>query len=337
MVSSETGRLHISLAVIPNFTLLGSVSGIYEVLTGFEEMAKLDNDVPSQAPFDVDIVGEKNETIQTPAGLPVTPHHSTDEIQKTDIIIFPALLLPDGKWTKGKHDKMVEWARRMHSKGALVCSACSGGYLLAETGLVNGKKATVHWASEVDFRQNFPEVNLDLSKALVTSGDRDELIMSGALGSWHDLVLTIIARTLSPAAALSVCRLMLFEWHSDGQGPYACFIPNTAHDDALVSFAQTWIKDNYACSSPVEEMVRNSGIPERSFKRRFSNATGYSPLTYVQRVRVEIARRKLECTDLSIDEISWSVGYDDPAFFRRLFKRATTMTPGAYRKKFSVL
>jgi transcriptional regulator GlxA family with amidase domain len=129
---------------------------------------------------------------------------------------------------------------------------------------------------------------------------------------------------------------MLLQWHEDGQAPYIVFEPLMDHGDAAVLHAQRWISENYAVATPVEEMVKRSGLAERSFKRRFTQATGYSPIAYVQRLRVEEAKKRLERTEMPIDEIRWAVGYEDPAFFRRLFKRVTEITPGAYRRKFRI-
>jgi transcriptional regulator GlxA family with amidase domain len=158
--------------------------------------------------------------------------------------------------------------------------------------------------------------------------------MSGASASWHDLVLYLVARHVGPAAAQAIAKFMLLQWHVDGQAPYVVFEAPTDHKDAAILDVQKWLNDYFTVAAPVEEMVKRSGLAERSFKRRFTKATGYSPIAYVQHLRIEEAKRRLERTDAPIDEISWAVGYEDPAFFRRLFKRITRITPGAYRRKF---
>jgi transcriptional regulator GlxA family with amidase domain len=206
--------------------------------------------------------------------------------------------------------------------------------LLGETGLLDGRKATIHWAYARTFRRNFPNIGLHLEKVLVTEGERQQFVMSGASASWHDLVLYLVARHVGPAAAQAIAKFMLLQWHVDGQAPYVVFETPTDHGDAIVLIAQEWLSDHFTVATPVDEMVRRSGLAERSFKRRFKKATGYSPITYVQHLRVEEAKRRLERTDATVDEISWNVGYEDPAFFRRLFKRITRITPGAYRRKF---
>jgi transcriptional regulator GlxA family with amidase domain len=244
------------------------------------------------------------------------------------------MMVEDGEWKKGRYPAIVNWLSDMHVQGAMLCSACSGVLLLAETGLLDGREATIHWAYARTFRRNFPNVRLRLEKVLVTAGDRQQFVMSGASASWHDLVLYLVARHVGPVAAQAIAKFMLLQWHVDGQAPYTVFEAPTDHGDAAILDTQRWLNEYFTVAAPVEEMVRRSGLAERSFKRRFKKATDYSPIAYVQHLRIEEAKRRLERTDTPIEEISWAVGYEDPAFFRRLFKRITRITPGAYRRKF---
>jgi transcriptional regulator GlxA family with amidase domain len=272
----------------------------------------------------------------TASGLPIQAHAAIGEVARTDLVIIPSVMVEGGEWAKGRHPDVVEWLNRMHEKGATLCSACSGLLLLAETGLLSGREATMHWAYEQTFRRNFPDVRLRLEEILVTAGERQELVMSGAAMAWHDLVLYLIDRYVGTAAAQSIARFFAMRWHDDGQAPYIAFASPTGHGDAAVADAQAWLDRNFAVATPVDEMVRRSCVAERSFKRRFTQATGISPLDYVQRLRVEYAKRRLEQSDAPIDEVSWAVGYEDPAFFRRLFRRVTGVAPGAYRRKYRV-
>jgi transcriptional regulator GlxA family with amidase domain len=141
---------------------------------------------------------------------------------------------------------------------------------------------------------------------------------------------------VGPTAAQAISKFMLLQWHKDGQTPYIAFRPILDHGDAVVLQTQEWLAGHFSVANPVEEAVKRSELPERSFKRRFTQATGNSPIAYIQQLRVHEAKRRLERTDEAIDEISWTVGYEDPAFFRRLFKRLTGIAPGAYRRKFKV-
>jgi len=324
---------HVSLVAIPD-VMLSSLIGIFDVLNCFELLATFDKALPHEKPFHTEIIAQSREEKRTASGLPIAAHRTVKELDHTDIIIIPSMMVEDSEWKKGRYPAIVRWLSDMHAQGAMLCSACSGVLLLAETGLLDGKEATIHWAYARTFRHNFPNVRLRLEKVLVTAGERRQFIMSGASASWHDLVLYLVARHVGPVAAQAIAKFMLLQWHVDGQAPYVVFETPTDHGDAVILDAQKWLSESFSVASPVDEMVRRSGLPERSFKRRFSKSTGYSPIAYVQNVRIEDAKRRLERTDEPIDEISWAVGYEDPAFFRRLFKRITRITPGVYRRKF---
>jgi transcriptional regulator GlxA family with amidase domain len=323
----------VSLVSIPD-AMVSSLSGAYDVLNCFSLLGSFDDALPGENPFLPEIVAATRTQAQNASGLPVTPHRSVEELDRTDIIIVPSMLVRGGEWTPGRYPTVVTWLKAMHARGALLCSACSGVLLLAETGLLDGREATIHWAYARTFRRTFPTIRLRIEKVLVVTGERQEFVMSGASASWHDLVLYLVARHVGPAAAQAIAKFLLLQWHVEGQGPYVVFQAPTDHGDAAVLDAQQWLDDHFSVAAPVEEMVKRSGMAERSFKRRFTKATGYSPIAYVQHLRVEAAKRHLERTAFPIDEIGWKVGYEDPAFFRRLFKRITQMPPGAYRRKF---
>jgi len=325
--------LHVSLMAVPD-AMVSPISGLYEVLSSFELLGSFDDSVPENSPFRVEIVAPTAGPTRTASGLPVGAHRTIDDLDRTDIVIIPSMLIEGGEWKCGRYPAVVNWLTHVHAGGAMLCSACSGVLLLAETHLLDGREATIHWAYARTFQLNFPQVRLQLAKVLVVAGERQEFVMSGASASWHDLVLYLVARYVSPTAAQAISKFMLLQWHLDGQAPYVVFEAPLDHGDAVILGAQRWLTDHFAVASPVEEMVRRSGLAERSFKRRFTNATGLAPIAYVQQLRVEDAKRRLERTDASIDEITWKVGYEDPAFLRRLFKRLTGMTPGAYRRKF---
>lgn len=325
--------LHVSLLAIPE-AVISTISGIYDVMNAFEmfEGAGL-ADAP---PFKIEIVGMKAGPLRLASGIPVEVQRSIGEVAATDIVIAPSVLLPRGGWTKQRYPALLEWAQAMHERGALLCSACSGIFLLAETGLFDGKDATVHFGYARQFAEAFPQVPIHPERVLMISGAREELITSGASMTWHDLVLYLIARHAGAAAAQTVARSFALQWHQDGLAPYIVFEGRSDHGDGEIERAQHWLGTHFSVASPVEEMIRRSSLPERTFKRRFTQATGLPPIAYVQRLRIEDAKRRLERTEASIDEISWQVGYEEAAFFRRLFKRMTGLTPGAYRKRFRV-
>jgi transcriptional regulator GlxA family with amidase domain len=224
----------------------------------------------------------------------------------------------------------------MYDRGAVLCSACSGIFLLAETGLFDGRDATVHFSYARTFAATYPAVSIHPERVLMISGVREELVSSGASSAWHDMVLHLIARYAGSTAAQEVARLLALQWHHDGLTPYIVFEGKTDHGDAEIQSAQQWLGQHFSVANPVEQMIKRSKLAERTFKRRFVSATRLTPIGYVQRLRIEDAKRRLERTDAPLDEISWRVGYEDPAFFRRLFKRTTGLAPGAYRKRFQI-
>ncbi len=325
----------VSLVLIPE-VMVSALTGLFDVLNCFTTLGTFDDAVPDQPPFQVEIVGAGRSPVNTASGVPMAPTRTFDDVPATDIVIVPSLLVDRGEWVRGRYPEVVGWLGAMHEGGALLCSACSGVLLVAETGLLDGHDATVHWAYARTFTQNFPDVRLRLERVLVASGDREQFVMSGASASWHDLVLYLVARTVGPAAAQAIAKFLLLQWHADGQAPYAVFQPHMEHGDAEVLEAQRWLAEHYPVASPVEQLVRRSHLPERSFKRRFKQATGLAPVRYVQQLRVREAQRQLERTDEPVEKISWNVGYEDPAFFRRLFKRVAGIPPAAYRRKFRI-
>jgi transcriptional regulator GlxA family with amidase domain len=331
-MAQRSAGIRVSLLAISD-AMISSLGGVYDVFNSFRLLHSFDDAVPAHPPFAVEIVALECGPIVTASGLPISASRSLHEVRETDIVIVPSVLVQDGAWVQGRYPDVVRWLRGVYERGAILCSTCSGVLLLAETGLLDGREATIHWAYAPTFRKNFPAVRLVPEKVLVATGEREQFVMSGASASWHDLVLHLIARHVGPVAAQAMARFMLLQWHNDGQALYAAFQPPTEHGDAVVLTVQEWIARHAAASHPVEEMVHRSGLAERSFKRRFTSATGYSPIAYVQRLRLEEAKRRLERTDAPIDEIGWAIGYEDPAFFRRLFKRTTGVTPGVYRRK----
>jgi transcriptional regulator GlxA family with amidase domain len=327
--------LHISLIAIPE-AAISTLSGIYDVLNCFGLLAGSDPAVPKRPPFKVEIVGTEAGRMALASGLSLDVHRGIEEVKSTDIVIAPSLLLRNDGWQQGRYPELVAWLGKIHGKGADLCSACSGIFLLAETGLFDGRESTVHWGYAGAFRKAFPQVPIKPEQVLMVAGSRQELITSGASMTWHDLVLYLISRHVGVTAAQAVARYFALQWHQDGLAPYIVFDGPRDHSDSIVLAAQDWLATHFSIGSPVEEMVRRSNLAERTFKRRFTNATGYAPLEYVQRLRIEDAKRRLERTEAPVDEIGWNVGYEDAAFFRRLFKRTTGLTPGAYRKRFQV-
>ncbi|WP_163270011.1 GlxA family transcriptional regulator [Chelativorans alearense] len=325
--------LRVCLLALPD-AVISTLAGIYDVMNGVSMMGIA---CPgTEYPFKVEIVGEEAGLLRLASGVPIEVQCSIDEIPACDILIVPSVLLRPGGWQTGRYPRLVDWIVRMHDGGARLCSACSGVFLLAETGLFDGRDATVHFGYADQFAACYPAIQIHPERVLVISGTREDLISSGASNTWHDLVLYLIAHHIGATVAQEVARMFALQWHRDGLTPYMIFEGRNDHGDAEILNAQEWLSTNFSIANPVDEMIRRSKLAERTFKRRFADATGIAPLAYVQRLRIEDAKRRLERTDSPVDEISWRVGYEDAAFFRRLFKRTTGMTPGAYRRRFQI-
>jgi transcriptional regulator GlxA family with amidase domain len=326
---------HVSLVALPD-AVVSTLFGIFDVTNGFALMGLTSADPGARAPFHIEIVGEAVGPLGLASGIPINVQRAVDTIETSDIVIVPSILLRPGGWAKGRYPRLVGWLRSMHDRGAVLCSACSGIFLLAETGLFDGMDATVHFGYARPFGAAYPAVRIHPERVLVVSGSREELVSSGASTTWHDLVLYLIVRYAGATAAQEVARRFALQWHQDGLAPYITFEGRSDHGDGEILSAQRWLSAHFGVAHPVEEVTKRSKLAERTFKRRFVHATGLTPIAYVQRLRIEDAKRRLERTDEPVDQISWRVGYEDAAFFRRLFKRTTGIAPGAYRKRFRI-
>lgn len=325
--------MQIGLVALPD-AVISTLAGIYDVLNGAAMMGLT---IPGASrPFHVKIVGEKLGPLALASGVPIDVQRTIDDVTACDIVIVPSVLLTQSGWEKGRYPRLVEWLGRMHEGGARLCSACSGIFLIAETGIFDGREATVHFGYARAFAALYPAVTIHPERVLVVSGLHEDLVSSGASATWHDLALYLIAHHVGATTAQEIARLFALQWHQDGLAPYIVFEGRSDHGDGEIQSAQSWLSSHFALANPVDEMIKRSKFAERTFKRRFAAATGLTPMAYVQRLRIEDAKRRLERTDASVEEISWRVGYEEAAFFRRLFKRTTGMTPGAYRRRFRI-
>jgi transcriptional regulator GlxA family with amidase domain len=330
---SRVGSRHVSIVGFPD-TVASTLYGIYDVMSANALLDSAQKTGP-RAPFQVEIVGEEAGAVTVANGVSVQVPVSIDTVTTTDIVIVPSIVLR-GAWQKGRYPRLVAWLEAMHAQGAVLCSACSGIFLIAETGLFDGKDATVHFGYVAPFQDAHPSVTVHPERVLVIAGNRDCLVSSGASQTWHDLVLYLIARYAGATTAQELARTFALQWHQEGLTPFMVFEGKVDHGDGEILSAQQWLTRHFGVANPVEAVIKRSKLAERTFKRRFVAATGLSPIAYVQRLRVEDAKRRLERTDAPVEEVSWRVGYEDASFFRRLFRRTTGLSPGAYRKRFCI-
>lgn len=310
------------------YEVLASVGTVWTELTGQPE--------PGRG-IEVLIVAETDKPITTTIGFPLLPHATFAQAGQGDVIIVPDLAIaptddPTARWPAARR-----WLAGQAAGGACMTSICSGSVLLAATGLLDGEDATTHWAFAGLFERCFPAVRLRAERVLCPAGPSHMVVTSGGAAAWSDLVLYLIARFTGRTRAIHAAKIFLLGDHSEGQLPFAAMIRPHHHEDRIIDRCQRFIADNYTRANPVELMIAQSGLAPRTFKRRFKAATGYAPIDYVQVLRIEEAKHLLETSELAINAVATEVGYEDAAFFRRLFHRHAGVTPSRYRQRFQIL
>lgn len=284
--------------------------------------------------FNPRVLGVQKKMFTCGNNIPVCPNVTVRDDPHADILILPELWLGPNEHLRDQYPEVMEFIRRKHADGAYVYSACSGAVMLAESGLLNGRQATSHWGYQDLFRTHYPQVRFEPEPNLCFADAEGRIVTAGGTTSWHDLAIHIIARHGSPGEALRITKVYLLKWHGEGQLPYATLVRNTPHADKKVREAEDWLAKYYRESEIVGQLVELMDIPERTLKRRFKSATGQTLIERVQILRVEHAKRLLESERTSVDDICAAVGYEDAAFFRRLFKRLVGITPSEYRRMF---
>jgi transcriptional regulator GlxA family with amidase domain len=285
---------------------------------------------------DAEIVSRHEGSLEVANGAVVRPHRGLTA-RRYDVVCVPELAIPPNTALDGKFDEEIGWIRKQFASGAIVATACSGAVLLAAAGLLDGLEATTHWAYCDTLEQRYPTIRVHRDRALVASGVGHRLVMAGGGTTWLDLALYLLSRVVSVEAAMQVARMNLIDWHDMGQEPYARLVRARQVDDAVIARCQEWIGKRPTVEAPVASMVRVSGLPERTFKRRFQKAAGMTPLEYVHGLRLERAKTLLETTELKLEQIAEKAGYEDTGFFSRLFRRTVGLTPVQYRRRFGAV
>lgn len=281
--------------------------------------------------FTWDIVTSDGKPVKGFGGIPICPEKSMEEIENTDVILIPGILPPIyfiGNLEQNIKNQIFDW----HKKNKLIGTICTGSFLLAETGLLNGHEATTNWAYAKYFQKLYPEVNLKPEKILTIDNN---FICSGATTAFMDLCLYFIEKFGSPELSAKCAKLLLIDSTRKSQAPYFIFEFQKDHSDEKILNAQIFMEKNISKDISFDMLAKNSGISPRHFKRRFKSATGEPPNLYLQRLRVEEAKKQLETSFESFEKITWNVGYENSNSFRRLFKKTTGLNPLEYRKKFN--
>lgn len=228
---------------------------------------------------------------------------------------------------------MVPALRAAHADGAVLCSVCVGAFVLGETGLLDGREVTTHWALADDLQARHPRCRVDRDRLLI---DQVDILTAGGVMAWVDLGLSLVARYLSPATALQTARFLLVDPGGREQRYYVPFHPPMAHGDAAVLRAQRWLHTRVAKPVSVDEAAEVAALSRRTFQRRFRARTGFGFSEYVQRLRVSTACGRLESTAETVEQVAWAVGYEDAGALRRAFQRVLGLTPGEYRRRFQL-
>jgi transcriptional regulator GlxA family with amidase domain len=328
----------VAILVFPE-TTASVVYGLYDLfLSAGRDWGVITDATPGLELIRPLLVATQAVPLDVSNGVRLVPHATLRGCRTPDIVCVPEVNLPPtSEPLAERYKEEIAWLRERYAKGATLAAACSGAMLFAEAGLLDGQDATTHWAWCEVLQRRFPSVNVHAQRALVVTGEGQRLVMAGGGTSWLDLALYLIARTTDIETAMQVARINLIDWHEIGQQPFARLAGTRQVEDALIARCQTWIAEHYEEPSPVRRMVRLSGLAERTFKRRFQQATGMSPLEYVHALRLEEAKQMLESGDEPIEAIAAEVGYEDAGYFSRLFRRHVGLTPAQYRRRFGAL
>ncbi len=280
--------------------------------------------------FASEVVSLDGQPVNSSSCLQINAHRPLAEASSSDYLIIPAFV-PLPEFRELQDTKILEYLHCQYASGTKLAAVCTGAFLLAETGLLNGKIATTNWQFAKKFRYRYPKVKLEIDHILT---EEDNLICAGAATAIMNLALKIIKSEGSGTLASVCAKALLIDSNRNSQVPYSLYLPAEGHKDKEISKAEKYMREHLDSNMNIQQVADLVCISPRHFKRRFKKATGDSPLNYLQKLRVNAAKNRLETTLESIGEITSRVGYEDESTFRRLFKRYTSLSPREYRDKF---
>jgi transcriptional regulator GlxA family with amidase domain len=279
--------------------------------------------------FEVKVVTSNGEPFKCLSGVRMLPEGSIHDVQESDLIVVSSIL--DIDKTLKVQAEVIDWLKGHYYWGTHIATICTGAFVLAETGLLNGKTATTHWGFADQFRKRYPRIELKPERLITDEGD---LFCSGGYNAGTDLSLYLVEKYCGHEVALQSSKSVISDIGRTTQAPYAIFQFQKDHSDNRILTVQEWIENNFDQTFNYDNLARNHGMSRRTFERRFKTATGDTPLIYQQRLRVEAAKRLLENGNRSFDEITYHVGYEDSSSFRKIFRKQTGLRPSEYQKKF---
>lgn len=336
-MNASADKLQVALLALPEATA-STLYGMQDLFASAgRDWEHLINGRPGESKIRPFIVSADGREFDAFNGLRVRPHAAVRDGPPADVICLPDFFVMPGDDISGRYDAEVGWLKAQFAAGATLATSCTGALVLAEAGLLDGLEATTHWGYCEAMAARYPSVTVNPNRALIVTGEEGRIIMAGGGTSWLDLGLYLIARFVGVEEAMRTAKLHLIDWHDVGQQPFAVLTRARQADDAVIARCQEWSAEHYDERNPVAGMERLSGLAGRSFKRRFRQATGMSPMEYVHTLRLEESKQLLETTDLPIEAVANEVGYEDASFFSRLFRRKVGLTPAQYRRRFNTL
>ena len=286
---------------------------------------------PTQPVFKTLIATHNGQNIECINGLKLAAHLSFDDIQHADVVIVPTIGGPIQQ-VLAHNPELISLLQRVHQQGLTIAGNCTGNFLLAQAGILDGKVATTHWGFKDDFEKRYPNVKLKAEQMIT----RDENIYCAGGGlAWFDLGLHIIERSVGFDSAIQTAKAFVLDYRRDSQLSYSIMRLAKPHKDELVSQAQAHLEKHYAQPFSVERLAETFSISKRTLIRRFNNALSIPPNSYLQSIRIERAQKMLEESQSNVEQVMTLVGYEDASSFRRLFRKMTGLTPTEYRSRFS--
>lgn len=319
--------MHISI-LIPKAAILGSLEGTRQLFTQVNQVCKMRGMPPL---FKVQMVGLEKATPAAGGLYTVNADVLLQDVKKTNLIIIPAI---DGELKNAidQNSAFIPWIIKQYQGGAEVASLCLGAFLLASTGLLKGRKVATHWGAANEFRKMFPDVEL-ITERIIT--EEQGIYSSGGAFSYLNLILHLIDKYAGHDMAVLCAKIFAIEIERDNQASFIIFQGQKEHDDEPVKKAQEYIETNYQDKTTVDELAGMFAIGRRSFERRFKKATDNTVAEYIQRVKVEAAKKELEASRKTVNEIMYEVGYSDIKAFRTTFKKITGLSPLEYKHKYN--
>jgi transcriptional regulator GlxA family with amidase domain len=319
---------HITILVPDGENNLSSIVGAYKILTRANVYWKANT---GKELYKIELAGVSNQVDFYEGLFSVRPHTHISAILKTNLIIIPSLNHNYQK-TVEENQLLITWIEEQYKNGAELASICTGAFLLASSGLLNGKTCSTHWAFANTFRNMFPKVNLQTDR-LIT--DESGIYTNGGAYSFLNLIIYLVEKYYDRQTAIFCSKVFQIDTDRQSQSPFIIFTGQKSHNDEVILQAQAYIENNLHEKLSIEDLSRKFDLVRRTFDRRFIKATGNTPVEYVQRVKIEAAKKSFETNRKTINEIMYAVGYSDVKAFREVFRKITGMSPLEYKRKYN--